>query len=76
MTPLNLCRGCGADFTSLRLFDAHRVGAHDYHWSADRPDGRRCLSVDEMRMKSWRIDGRGRWTDPARAADVRERLAA
>jgi hypothetical protein len=75
VNPLNLCRGCGNDFTSLRLFDAHCVGAHDYEWSPGHPDGRRGLSTDEMKAKGWTVDVRGRWTDPARAADIRERLA-
>ncbi len=44
-------RRCGADFTSLELFDRHRVGRHE-------PDDRRCLSVDEMSENGWQRDSR------------------
>jgi hypothetical protein len=68
MTPLNECAECGADFTSLELFDRHRVGRHE-------PDERHCLSGDEMREKGWESDSQGRWTDPARAMRARRRFA-
>src|SRR5207237_5931930 len=42
----------GADFTSLELFDRHRVGRHD-------PDERSCLTVAEMKARGWTADGRG-----------------
>jgi hypothetical protein len=64
---LNECAGCGYDFTSVKLFDRHRVGRHE-------PDERRCLTVDEMEQKGWQFDSRSRWSDPARTADVRARL--
>jgi hypothetical protein len=41
-----------------------------------REDGRRCLSVDEMVGEGWQLNERGRWADPARAKQVRERFAA
>lgn len=53
--PLAYCRDCGRDFTGDKLFDRHRVGAHDYTYSEglrrDPPveDGRRCLHADELR---------------------------
>jgi hypothetical protein len=74
LDPLNQCSACGADFTSVRLFDAHRVGVHEYDCSPERPDGRRCLSSEEKQAKGWEKDGRGRWFDPARVADARARL--
>ncbi len=46
--PLNGCGVCSRDFTSVPAFDAHRVGTHDHDVSLDQPDGRRCLSDDEM----------------------------
>ena len=49
--PHNLCRTCGEDFTSARLFDEHRVGKHEYlhdPWDDSKADGRRCLDFDEM----------------------------
>jgi hypothetical protein len=74
LSPLNLCSACRADFTSVRLFDRHRVGAHAYDHSPDRPDGRRCLTVEEMLANGWDRDANGRWVDPARIADARARL--
>jgi hypothetical protein len=74
-SPLNQCSACGQDFTSLRLFDAHRVGQHEYLCSAEHPDGRRCLSVGEMRGRGWEPDARGRWVNPARAEQARGRFA-
>src|SRR5437867_2077897 len=45
---MNLCRSCNQDFVSMTLFDQHRVGKHDYLWSPDQEDGRRCLDEEEM----------------------------
>jgi hypothetical protein len=39
--PLNGCRSCGADFTSLTAFDAHRVGKH-------MPLTRRCVDPETV----------------------------
>jgi hypothetical protein len=63
---VNICTTCRQDFGGLELFDRHRVGTHAYLFSPERPDGRRCLAVDEVRDKEWMLDARGRWTDPAR----------
>ncbi len=72
---MNLCRACGEDFSSVAMFDAHRVGKHAYLYGPDRPDGRRCLPPAEMLAKGWRLDVHNRWSDPARA-EVAERMAA
>ena len=72
---MNLCRSCDQDFSSVRLFDAHRVGKHEYLASDLRPDGRRCFSVAEMLERGWERYTRGRWQDPARVEDVRSRLS-
>lgn len=75
--PTNGCGGCGADFTSVSLFDRHRVGTHAYTYSEgikqDPPveDGRRCLDADEMRGNGWGRDARGRWQDPIQVAKAR-----
>jgi hypothetical protein len=51
---MNECASCHLDFGSVRAFDAHRVGKHEYTYSEGakmdpiREDGRRCLTVDEM----------------------------
>lgn len=51
--PLNFCRTCGKDFTSLRAFDAHRSGT---------PDERFCLDPAEagLELRST-VDGVDRW---------------
>lgn len=69
---MNLCC-CGEDFNSVELFDRHRVGTHAFTFleglrlDPPREDGRRCLDAAEMRELGWRLNGRGRWIDPARA---------
>lgn len=74
--PLNQCGACGQDFGGLRLFDAHRVGKHTDDYAPDLPDGRRCLTVGEMRKRGWTRNNRGRWTDPKRAHDIQRRQVA
>jgi len=77
MTPRNQCGACGEDFTSVELFDRHRVGVHEYTiteglaMDPPREDGRRCLAVHEMRDRGWAQDGSVRWYDPVRAARAR-----
>ena len=72
--PANQCGACGEDFNGIRLFDSHRVGRHAYDYSAERPKGRRCLTAAEMLAAGWCQDDRGRWVDPARAQDARNRF--
>jgi hypothetical protein len=73
---VNLCTACGQDFGSVELFDRHRVGKHAYTFAEGLErgleDGRRCLDPQEMASAGWRLNGRGRWIDPAR--DPRGRL--
>jgi hypothetical protein len=64
---LNLCGECERDFYSVRAFDLHRVGKHAYAASAEQPDGRRCLSDEEMLDKGMRLDAHGRWRGQAAA---------
>ena len=54
---MNLCRTCGEDFGSVRAFDAHRLGRHEYLYSDEQPDGRRCLSVEEMLVQGFATPG-------------------
>jgi hypothetical protein len=75
MKVWNQCSACGADFTSVELFDRHRVGTHEYLFAPERPDGRRCLTVEEMTGRGWEQNDRGRWLDPARAERARARFA-
>jgi hypothetical protein len=65
---MNLCRACRRDFTGVRDFDSHRVGAHAYVWSLDAPAGRRCLDSDDLADKGWTQDRHGRWSHPRRSA--------
>jgi hypothetical protein len=80
-TPANGCSGCGQDFTSTVLFDAHRVGRCEYTYerglTLDPPkeDGRRCLDSVEMKAKGWELNDRGRWLDPVRLRASREAFA-
>lgn len=62
---MNLCGACGQDFTSVSLFDKHRVGKHEHPFSQDHPDGRRCLDLAEMAGLGWERNPRGRWFDPS-----------
>lgn len=65
-SPANLCRARGEDFTSLTLFDRHHRNPPTA--PAD------CMAPREMRARGWRPDARGRWSDPAAAAEVARRL--
>jgi hypothetical protein len=58
---LNGCTSCGYDFSGVTTFDTHRVGRHEHLASAEHPDGRRCLTEDEMKAKGMRQDKFGRW---------------
>jgi hypothetical protein len=51
-------------------FDRHRVGLHAYDFSLDRPDGRRCLSEDEMADADMGLDRNGRWALPKTPAQL------
>jgi hypothetical protein len=69
----SFCRTCGEDFSGDDIFARHRVGTHEYLYAEGlemdppREDGRRCLDVDEMEAKGWRLNKRGRWADPVKA---------
>lgn len=69
---MNLCGACGLDFASLGAFDAHRRGRHAYLADASRPDGRSCLTLDELAEAGLELDPRDRWR---LAADARRALA-
>ena len=64
---MNVCGACGLDFSSVRSFDAHRVGKHAYTWreglnmDPPREDGRRCLHRSELEAAGMAQDARGRW---------------
>jgi hypothetical protein len=79
--PLNGCSGCRQDFTSTSLFDLHRIGSYGPGEYQGNPAdwtprlGRRCLDEEEMTVKGWTQDDRGRWTDPVRVQASREAFA-
>jgi hypothetical protein len=62
---VNICPSCGKDFGGVVAFDAHRVGKHQYDYSAEHPDGRRCLTEDEMLRKGFGTNTRGAWSTSA-----------
>jgi hypothetical protein len=68
---MNVCGACGADFRSVVIFDAHRVGKHELDYPVHE-DGRRCLVGWEMKNKGWRIDAQGLWFDPERVEKARK----
>jgi hypothetical protein len=59
---MNLCPTCRQDFGSVRAFDAHRLGKHDYLYSDKQPDGRRCMSITEIRVQGFAKNAAGRWS--------------
>ena len=68
-------RWCRHDFSSVELFDQHRVGDHALDYP-EHEDGRRCLDVEEMQARGWIRDAKARWTDPARLERAREAFSA
>lgn len=60
------CTVCGLFIGGVGTFDLHRVfidkdekGRPIENW-----ERRRCLSIEEMRDKGWRIDENGYWGRP------------
>ena len=60
------CTVCGELFAGETIGDAHRIGSYRI------PGDRRCLTVEEMTAKGWRIDDRGVWHDASRGGLNRE----
>ena len=61
---LNYCSACDQDFGGERAFDLHRVGDHAYDYTVQHPDGRRCLTPDEMLGRGMYLNSSGRWSQP------------
>lgn len=53
------CTACGQFFNRVSTFDRHRVG----QFGVDR----RCLTMDEMTAKGWRLNDKRFWLTEARA---------
>jgi len=79
--PRNGCCACYSDFTSVKLFDQHRVGKHAYSYAEgldmtpSREDGRRCLDKYEMLALGWEQDENERWFDPVSVEAARKGFA-
>ncbi len=61
---LNFCATCGFDFGGIRAFDMHRVGTYEHPYDDQHPEGRRCLSAEEMLAQGMYINSYGRWSQP------------
>lgn len=73
----NFCRSCGRDFSSVKNFDKHRIGKHEYDfdWRDEtKQDGRRCLNEDELREIGLVPNTKGRWHDPEDVESAARRL--
>lgn len=57
---ISQCPVCGEVFSTVRNFDAHRVGP----WEA-----RRCLTEDELLSKGYHKDDRGIWRKNCKKAE-------
>lgn len=79
---MNVCGACGLDFSSVRAFDAHRVGKHRYTHAeglamhSPREDGRRCLREDELQAAGFLQNTRGRWGLADHMDRARQRFSA
>ena len=69
--PLNLCTVCGNDFGGERTFEMHKVGKHDYLYDKEHPDGRRCLTDEEMLGRGMYLNKLGRWSQPRNGLEER-----
>jgi hypothetical protein len=61
---LNLCPVCGLDFGGERAFDMHKTGKHEYLYSQEHVDGRRCLIEGAMLALGMYLNSKGRWSQP------------
>jgi len=64
------CPSCGEYFSTVRAFDAHRVGDHRV------PGDRRCLAPGGMEARGLKLNARGYWCREFRGKPVRAREAA
>ena len=64
-----------AGLLKRQIFDRHRAGKHEYLFSIEKSDGRRCLSLDEMTGLGWERNPQGRWNDPERSEKTTQAFA-
>lgn len=67
------CAACGEYFSGTTMFDRHRAGDHEQEWSPKHPEGRRCLSTDEMSLCGWQLHPSKGWQDPKQVQRGRQR---
>ena len=67
------CTVCGEYFSGTTMFDRHRVGEHAHLFSPEHPEGRRCLSRDEMSSRGWELHPSKGWQDPKQVLRGRQR---
>lgn len=79
---MNLCRGCGLTFGTLKSFDTHRTGSYGepiYKPSSTgksrqvighTPPTRRCLTLPEIQALGMTQDTKGWWTLPKQTASA------
>ena len=85
---MNLCRGCGLTFGTLKSFEMHRTGSYGepiYRTSSTgntryvighTPPTRRCMTLPEIQVLGMTQDRKGWWTLPKRlASPVQEEKA-
>ncbi len=59
------CCACGLSFTSSFAFDKHRVGSFAVELQGT-PQGRRCLTIAEMKRRGMARVGPGYWASTGR----------
>jgi hypothetical protein len=73
---MNLCRGCGDDFSSVTLFDVtFTASAHEHLFDSKHLDGRRCVAASELAATGWTKNEHVQWSDPARIEQARMAFA-
>jgi hypothetical protein len=77
---MNLCRGCGLTFGTLKSFETHRTGSYgepifkassigkSRQVSGHTPPTRRCMTLSEIQALGMTQDSKGWWMLPRRLA--------
>lgn len=79
---MNLCRGCGLTFGTLKSFETHRTGSYGepiYKASSTgksrqvighTPPTRRCMTLPEIQAVGMTQDAKGWWALPKQTASA------
>jgi len=65
---INQCPACEAYFSTVSVFDRHRVGRFGTGLNGSSPE-RRCENPSEMRFQGLQLDERGVWRGESRQGD-------